>query len=72
MKNKILVLGDMFELGKFSKKHIEVGEYLKNLNLAGFILLVESQNKSIIKLNPHFGANITKILMFFQNNLKMF
>ena len=29
-KNKILVLGDMFELGKFSKKkHIEIGKYLK-------------------------------------------
>ena len=66
-KNKILVLGDMFELGKFSKKkHIEVGKYLKNSNLVGFILLVENQNKSTIKLNPHFGANITKILTFFQ------
>ena len=64
----------MFELGKFSnKKHIEVGKYLKKFKFnRGISYWSKNLNKSTIKLNPHFGVNITKILMFFQNNLKMF
>ncbi len=39
-KNKILVLGDMFELGKFSKKkHIEVGKYLKRFKFSRVYLI---------------------------------
>ena len=46
-KNKILVLGDMFELGKFSKKkHIEIGKYLKLFKF-NRIYLVGKKSKQI-------------------------
>ena len=46
-KNKILVLGDMFELGKFSKKkHIEVGKYLKKFKF-NRVYLIGQKSKQI-------------------------
>ena len=46
-KNKILVLGDMFELGKFSnKKHIEAGKYLKKFKF-NRVYLIGQKSKQI-------------------------
>ncbi len=46
-RNKILVLGDMFELGKFSKKkHIEIGKYLKTFKF-NRVYLIGRESKQI-------------------------
>ena len=48
-KNKILVLGDMLELGKFSKnRHTEIGKYLKMFKFKR-IYLVGKKTKEIYK-----------------------
>ena len=73
-KKKILVIGDMLELGKFSKKkHGEIGNYLSKMRF-NRILLVGKESKEIFKKIKstfwckHFN-NINIFSKYFKNVL---
>ena len=70
-KNKILVLGDMLELGKFSKnKHIEIGRYLKMFKFDR-IFLVGPQSKQIYnQIKTTFWCKYYKNINVFSKNFK--
>ena len=73
-KNKIVVIGDMLELGKFSKaKHYEIGKLLVNLNFNN-VFLVGKETKVIFdKIYKHCECkhylNINKFKKDFKNVL---
>ena len=70
-KNKILVLGDMLELGKFSrKKHIEVGKYLKLFKFHR-IYLVGIKSKQIYEqIKSTFWCKYSENINVFSKDFK--
>ena len=70
-KNKILVLGDMLELGKFSKnRHTEIGKYLKTFKFKR-IYLVGKKTKEIYKqIQSTFWCKYFENISIFSKNFK--
>ena len=73
-KNKILVLGDMFELGKFSNtKHIEVGKYLKKFKFNRVYLIGQKSKQTYNQIKSTFWCkyyeNINDFSKQFRNVL---
>ena len=63
-QNKVCILGEMGELGKFSKKeHVSIIELVKNLNLTTFFIGKEfvnlKQSNSFLTVE-HFSQHIEK------------
>lgn len=55
--NKLIILGDILELGKYSKKiHLKIGKYLKKMNNT-MTLLVGKEMKVIKGATKHFDDN---------------
>ena len=55
--NKIIILGDILELGKYSKRiHLKIGRYLKNISNKT-VLLVGKETKIIKNSGYHFNTN---------------
>lgn len=66
-KRKIAVLGDMLELGKFSKElHEKVGKEVV-LNDIDFLITVGTEAKSISKSACESGMNINNVYCFDKN-----
>ena len=71
MKNKILVLGDMFELGKFSKKkHIEVGEYLKKFKFSRVYLIGRKSKQIYNQIKSTFWCKYYENINVFSKQFK--
>ena len=70
-KNKILVLGDMFELGKFSKKkHIEVGKYLKTLKFKRVYLIGQKSKQIYNQIKSTFWCKYYENINVFSKQFK--
>ena len=71
MKNKILVLGDMFELGKFSKnKHIEVGKYLKKFQFSRVYLIGRKSKQIYNQIKSTFWCKYYENINVFSKQFK--
>ena len=70
-KNKILVLGDMFELGKFSiKKHIEVGKYLKKFKFNRVYLIGKKSKQIYNQIKSTFWCKYYENINVFSKQFK--
>tara|TARA_B100000963_G_scaffold319427_1_gene301291 strand:- start:1043 stop:2383 length:1341 start_codon:yes stop_codon:yes gene_type:complete len=70
-KNKILVLGDMFELGKFSKKkHIEIGKYLKLFKFDRIYLVGQKSKQIHNQIKSTFWCKYCKNINVFSKQFK--
>ncbi len=70
-KNKILVLGDMLELGKFSiKKHIEAGKYLKMFKFDRVYLIGRSSKKIYSQIKSTFWCKYYENINVFSKQFK--
>ena len=71
MKNKILVLGDMFELGKFSKKkHIEAGKYLKKFKFSRVYLIGRKSKQIYNQIKSTFWCKYYENINVFSKQFK--
>ena len=70
-KNKVLVLGDMFELGKFSnKKHIEVGKYLKTFKFHKVYLIGQKSKQIYNQIKSTFWCKYCENINVFSKQFK--
>ncbi len=70
-KNKILVLGDMFELGKFSKKkHIEIGKYLKLFKFDRIYLVGQKSKHIYNQIKSTFWCEYCENINVFSKQFK--
>tara|TARA_B100000963_G_scaffold128400_1_gene112065 strand:- start:4424 stop:5764 length:1341 start_codon:yes stop_codon:yes gene_type:complete len=70
-KNKILVIGDMLELGKFSKaKHIEIGKYIKNFKFDRIYLVGQKSKKIYQQIQSTFWCKYYENINLFSKEFK--
>ena len=74
-KRKIILLGDMLELGKFSKKlHVEVAELVNNTNINKVYVYGKNVIDTFNKIRPQKRGRVLNsrkdILNFLKNDIK--